>query len=231
MYLRHALTACIFLMLVAGLAVGQAGSEPPTWRATVKSAGVPLYAGLAENSRTISLLPAGEVVAVSLEISTSEGKWYRVSPVSQPEQQGYVNSKDLLVEAPPQMDIWEYKPPEPEPLPAEPAAAAKPISRGVVFSQGKGSQNIKGFFASTFGRSLPVSAFGQTSLHNHLGFDHRNAVDVALHPDSVLGRALMNDLRSRGVPFIAFRRAIPGVATGAHIHVGKPSHRTARRHR
>jgi len=30
-----------------------------------------------------------------------------------------------------------------------------------------------------FGRSLLVSAFGQTALHDRKGFDHRNALDVA----------------------------------------------------
>jgi len=231
MWLKRALMMGLLLVSLTGLAAGQEGSQAPVWRATVKSANVPLYAGLAESSRTISLLPAGEVVAISLEISTSDGRWYRISPLSQPEQQGYVNGRDLLVEAPPQVAVWEYKPPEPEPPPAQPAAAVKPNFRGVIFSQGKGPQDIKGFFSSTFGRSLPVSAFGQTSLHSHMGFDHRNAVDVALSPDSAMGRALMSSLRSKGVPFIAFRHAIPGIATGAHIHVGKPSRRARARHR
>jgi hypothetical protein len=82
---------------------------------------------------------------------------------------------------------------------------------------------IQEFFAQTFGRSLPISAYGQTSTHNHLQFDHRAAVDVALHPDSKEGRTLMAYLRRNGIPFIAFRTAVAGSATGAHIHVGKPS--------
>jgi hypothetical protein len=39
------------------------------------------------------------------------------------------------------------------------------------------------------------------------------------------GQALMEYLRGNGVPFTAFHFAIPGVATGPHIHVGLPSHR------
>jgi hypothetical protein len=50
---------------------------------------------------------------------------------------------------------------------------------------------------------------------------------VALHPDSAEGRALMDYLRRRGIPFLAFRGARAGVATGAHIHVGEPSERLA----
>jgi hypothetical protein len=84
---------------------------------------------------------------------------------------------------------------------------------------------VQGFFNSRFNRSLPVSAYGQTAVHNHLGFDHRNAVDVAVHPDSAEGQAIMAYLRSLGIPFIAFRHAVSGSATGAHIHVGYPSHR------
>jgi hypothetical protein len=84
---------------------------------------------------------------------------------------------------------------------------------------------IERFFSERFGRPLPISAFGQTSVHDRLGFDHRNALDVALHPDSVEGRALLQYLRTRGVPFMAFRGALPGASTGAHVHIGDPSPR------
>lgn len=84
---------------------------------------------------------------------------------------------------------------------------------------------VQSFFVSQFHRTLPVSAFGQTATHNHLGFDHSNSMDVAVHPDSAEGQALMSYLRSAGIPFIAFRQAVAGSATGAHIHVGYPSHR------
>ena len=42
------------------------------------------------------------------------------------------------------------------------------------------------------------------------GFDHRNALDVAVHPDSPEGRALMDYLRAHGIPFLAFRAARRG---------------------
>jgi hypothetical protein len=87
---------------------------------------------------------------------------------------------------------------------------------------------VQGFFTSKFKHSLPISAYGQSAVHDHLGFDHRNAVDVAVHPDSAEGQAIMTYLRSLGIPFIAFRYAVPGSATGAHIHVGYPSHRIGR---
>ena len=86
---------------------------------------------------------------------------------------------------------------------------------------------IQTFFLSRFGRALPTSAIGQSSTHNTLGYDHRNAVDVALQPDSVEGQALISYLQSNGIPFLAFRVAVPGVATGPHIHIGSPSHRLA----
>jgi hypothetical protein len=77
----------------------------------------------------------------------------------------------------------------------------------------------------TFGRSLPISALGQTSTHDRLRFDHRDAMDVALHPDSREGQSLLNFLRQAGIPFVAFRGSVPGTSTGAHIHIGKPSPR------
>ena len=86
---------------------------------------------------------------------------------------------------------------------------------------------VQSFFSARFGRRLPTSAVGQTATHNRLGFDHHHAADVALHPDSAEGRALINDLQGAGIPFRAFRAAVPGSATGAHIHIGRPSHRIA----
>ncbi|MGH7825362.1 MAG: hypothetical protein ACREQ7_09330 [Candidatus Binatia bacterium] len=88
---------------------------------------------------------------------------------------------------------------------------------------------IQEFFNETFGRALPISAFGQTSAHDRMKFDHREAIDVALHPDSNEGRSLLGYLRQAGIPFIAFRNAVPGAATGAHIHIGKPSIRNTSR--
>jgi hypothetical protein len=85
---------------------------------------------------------------------------------------------------------------------------------------------VDAFFSQRFGRPMPVSAFGQTETHNRLGFDHSNALDVAVHPDSAEGLALQGFLRAQGISFIAIRGAIAGSATGAHIHIGLPSRRT-----
>jgi hypothetical protein len=82
---------------------------------------------------------------------------------------------------------------------------------------------VESFFSTRFGHALPVSAAGQTRLHDRMGFAHHDAIDVAVHPDSSEGQQLMDYLRQAGIPFIAFRSALPGSATGAHIHVGPPS--------
>ena len=87
------------------------------------------------------------------------------------------------------------------------------------------TSRLEAFFRQRFGRALPISAFGQTVLHDRMGFDHRNALDVALHPDSPEGRALMAYLRMNGIPFIAAWGTVPGQTSGAHIHVGQPSPR------
>jgi hypothetical protein len=84
---------------------------------------------------------------------------------------------------------------------------------------------VQHFFSSKFGRALPTSTIGQSATHNRMGWDHRHAVDVGLHPDSTEGRALIAYLQSQGIPFLAFRGAVPGVSTGPHIHIGAPSHR------
>ena len=82
-------------------------------------------------------------------------------------------------------------------------------------------------YLAHFGRSLPISSYGQTPLHDRMGLDHRGALDVAVHPDSPEGRALMDYLRAAGIPFIAAWTAVPGATSGAHIHVGQPSPRIA----
>ena len=82
---------------------------------------------------------------------------------------------------------------------------------------------VQQFFSKTFGRALPTSTIGQSATHNRMGWDHRHAVDVGLHPDSNEGRALIAYLQNSGIPFIAFRKAVTGSSTGAHIHIGRPS--------
>ena len=84
---------------------------------------------------------------------------------------------------------------------------------------------IEVFFQQTFKRPLPIAVFGQGAIHNQWRLDHHNAMDVSLNPDGAEGQALINFLQSNGIPFSAFRMAIPGVATGPHIHIGMPSHR------
>lgn len=84
---------------------------------------------------------------------------------------------------------------------------------------------VQRFFMDSFQKPLPVTNFGQGAIHVRWGLDHRNAMDISLHPDGAEGQALMNFLRANGIPFLAFRSAIPGTSTGPHIHVGRPSHR------
>lgn len=84
---------------------------------------------------------------------------------------------------------------------------------------------IQNYFQQTFKRPLPIAVFGQGAIHNQWRLDHRNAMDISLRPDEPEGQALINFLRQNGIPFSAFRTAIPGVATGPHIHIGMPSHR------
>jgi hypothetical protein len=89
------------------------------------------------------------------------------------------------------------------------------------------ADGIKGFFIRSFGRALPIGAFGQSALHNRWGYDHRNAMDIGVNPGSKEGQALMGYLRANGIPFTAFHFAVSHKATGPHIHVGMPSHRIA----
>lgn len=84
---------------------------------------------------------------------------------------------------------------------------------------------VDAFFRQKFGHALPIAVLGQGAIHNRWRLDHHNAMDLSLNPDGAEGKAVMDYLRSHGIPFSAFRQAIPGTATGPHIHVGLPSHR------
>jgi hypothetical protein len=82
---------------------------------------------------------------------------------------------------------------------------------------------IETSFEREFHEHLPVSALGQTFVHQELGFDHRGRVDVALNPDSRQGLWLRNYLESHRIPYIGFRSAVSGSATAPHIHIGPGS--------
>jgi len=108
--------------------------------------------------------------------------------------------------------------------PGETKPASAPAQDSLRWSLAD-STKVENFFLTKFGRPLPTSAFGQSAIHDRWGLDHRQGMDVGLHPDSVEGIALLDFLRAEKIPFLVFRHAIPGVATGPHIHIGRPSHR------
>jgi hypothetical protein len=93
-----------------------------------------------------------------------------------------------------------------------------------IFNMGTFSR-VESDFEKQFGKPMPVSAMGETAVHRSLGFDHRGRVDVAIHPDQPEGQWLLEYLVEKHIPYFAFRQAVPGKATGAHIHIGPMSTR------
>jgi hypothetical protein len=78
-------------------------------------------------------------------------------------------------------------------------------------------------FLKHFGKPLPVSTRGDSAVHRALGFDHRGRFDVAVSPSQPEGEWARRYLTEKHVTFFAFRGAVPGRATGAHIHIGPAS--------
>ena len=140
----------------------------------------------------------------------------------------FMEASQLLAEAKAEEEMAKLKPAPPQQKPEtsryRTTSAVLRYSGSVPWSLAQANR-VQIFFTATFGRQLPISAYGQSATHNRMGFDHRNSMDVAVNPDSTEGKALIAYLRSNGIPYLAFRYAVPGVATGAHIHVGYPSHR------
>ncbi|HET9478436.1 MAG TPA: hypothetical protein VFO72_03785 [Pyrinomonadaceae bacterium] len=114
------------------------------------------------------------------------------------------------------------------PKPPEAPAGSEPLE-GTGKWRLTDAQKIQDFFLAKFKKRLPTTAFGQSDLHTRWGLDHRNGMDVGLHPDSTEGRALIEFLRDASIPFLAFRGPVPGVATGPHIHIGNRSARVSGR--
>jgi len=114
-------------------------------------------------------------------------------------------------------------------------AESHPDWAGKVYTHYEGSgvftpadlQRLELDYTVKFATKLPISAEGETALHRSLGFDHRGRVDVAVMPDQPEGEWLMHYLEAKKIPYYAFRTAVPGKATGAHIHVGPGSTKLA----
>lgn len=96
-------------------------------------------------------------------------------------------------------------------------------SEGEAGQWDAGILEIDAMYYAEFGQGLPISAAGSTDLHVAMGFDHTGRYDVAVHPDEFEGLFLMSLLEEAGIPYIAFRSAVPGQATGPHVHIGPPS--------
>lgn len=108
--------------------------------------------------------------------------------------------------------------------PGAPKISERFAGEGSVPSFGK-IRAVEAAYERHFGAALPVSARGETELHKSMGFDHTGRVDVGLQPDSKEGVWLRKLLESMKVPYLAFRAAVKGQSTAAHIHIGPPSNR------
>jgi hypothetical protein len=89
-------------------------------------------------------------------------------------------------------------------------------------------KQLKKAYLARFGKPLPISALGDSAWHRRVGFNHQGRIDVAVSAEQPEGVWLRQYLVGKGVSFFAFRTAVPGVATGAHIHIGPASGRRAR---
>lgn len=111
-----------------------------------------------------------------------------------------------------------------EEMTEEPRIAERFAGEGAVPPPAK-IRAVEAAYERHFGAALPVSARGETELHKSMGVDHTGRVDVGLQPDSKEGLWLRKLLESMKVPYLAFRGAVKGQSTAAHIHIGPPSNR------
>jgi hypothetical protein len=159
-----------------------------------------------EKKQLTIILATGNPLLVDEVIERADGYWYKSGNITT-----FLDRERVL--------RIEHPKPEGEATTSAPATTTTKWSL-------KEATKVEKFFTSKFKRPLPLSAFGQSDLHTRWGLDHRNGMDVGLHPDSIEGRALIEFLRAESIPFLIFRGPVPGVATGPHIHIGNRSSRS-----
>jgi hypothetical protein len=227
MFARSSFLAAAFSLVVcvggASAAANPSQDDAADWLGTVKIDSAVLYSDASTSSAQLKSLNKGDTLLIHLEIVAGDDSWCAVSEADDAKTSGYIQGSYLERETPSSFAEWRVAP-EPEPVPPDAATGTGP-RRLINLSKIEMRRDVEKFFTSKFGRAVPISAYGQTLLHERMGFDHSHAFDVAVSPDSPEGRLLVAYLRSKGIPFIAFRRAVPGIATGAHIHIGRPSPR------
>ena len=96
------------------------------------------------------------------------------------------------------------------------------------FSIAIAAGKIKTFLAA-IGIAPSMLRVGQGNIHNTPGYNynHTNAADLGIDPNSPTGTKIREWLQAHNIPYLAFDRAIPGVSTAPHIHIGFPSKKGA----
>lgn len=196
-------------LLVSGVssAVGQEtrkNEKPASETSDARSSDSTKASEPAEKPSIVIHLVGGGKLQVEEMRETSEGIWYKRGNVTTLVDR----NKVLRIEQPSSRE-------------GEPASTPQQSQSWTIAD----ATRVNAFFLAKFGRPLPMTAVGQSDLHDRWGWDHRQGIDVGLHPDSREGVALVQFLRSEKIPFLVFRNAIPGIATGPHIHIGNASHR------
>lgn len=192
---------CGFVLLICATCV---------FAQTPSDAKKPAEAPPVEEKLPVTIVLAGGSQLVVDEVSvSSDGYWYKRGNVTT-----FIDRER----------VTRIEQPKPKTSETESSEPVERVTRWTLAEAAK----VKEFFLSKFNRPLPLSNFGQSDLHTRWGLDHRNGMDVNLHPDSIEGRALVAFLKAESIPFLAFRGPIPGVSTGPHIHVGNRSPRTGR---
>jgi hypothetical protein len=209
--MRVSFFTVLLLLTACTVAHGQTDKKAPAssgdQTATPKSEQT--EAAVANQTETWLLLVGGRRMQVAEVTEDSDGFWFKVGNVTT-----FIDRK--------RVERIERK------SNIKPEPSAEPL-RGAGNWKLSDSAKVENFFLLKFGRPLPVAALGQSDLHTRWGWDHRQGMDIGLHPDSLEGRGLIEFLRRESIPYLAFREAIPGVATGPHIHVGNPSRRLSAR--
>jgi len=167
------------------------------------------------------LVDAGALPAHSLDSAVADAGWAR-------QEYELVVTRAGLVR-----EIADMARAEQQALEAQESQRPLPAPGGPVMERfdGEGAFTRDDFrrvvlaYEKQFGKPLPISAQGETAVHQALGFDHRDRVDVAVLPDAAEVLWLRHYLEASDIPYYAFRRSVPGSATGAHIHIGPPSNR------
>jgi hypothetical protein len=112
-------------------------------------------------------------------------------------------------------------------MPQQPSLIDKLLDQKANRPAAQTYEGVSQWWKQSFGGEMPVKNIGESEFERRNQHEHSRAFDVGINPNSAQGQKFITYLKSQGIPYSAFDKAITRngvvIASGPHIHVGIPS--------